>query len=227
MKDTKDVITSAELSVSTVSLVSTTTAEKTTGQDEKFSEQDLPKEEKELKDNKLAPASIELDSLTEVTDADKIPNDMRDTTRYFLYRTGRNPRTVNAKEIEAMKEVFKNHYPARIQKEIDIACNRFIKFKRNLKTLFFGYIAKALEAQQSLVPFEKLAKKGLAKKGIDGNITACQGSQGSAQEVQEVSNTQRYLTSEDIKEKTDTLSGLSMEELLAMDEELETKMKKN
>ena len=197
VKEMKDVITPAELLASKVSTDSRTTSEKSAGQ-EQFSVQDLSKETKEPKDEKLEPISIELDPLADVTDADKIPNDMRDTTRYFLYRTGRNPRTVNAKEIEAMKKVFQNHYPARIQKEIDIACNRFIKFKRNLKTLFFGYIAKALEAQQSLVPFEKLAKKGLAKKGIDGNITACQGSQGSAQEVQEVSNAQRYLTSDDI-----------------------------
>ena len=93
------------------------------------------------------------DPLACVQDADKIPNDMLDTARYFLYRTGRDPRTINEKEIQAMREVFLGHYPARIQKEIDVACRRFVKNGKSLKVLFFGYIATALRKQQSLVPY--------------------------------------------------------------------------
>ena len=35
----------------------------------------------------------------------------------------------------------------------------------------------------------------------------------------------RYLTSEDIKDKTNTLSGMSMEELLAFEKEIDSQMK--
>ncbi len=62
-----------------------------------------------------------------VQSVNSIPQDMQDTARYFLYRTGRNPKTVNEKEIHAMREAFEHHYPARIQKEIDTACNRFLR----------------------------------------------------------------------------------------------------
>ena len=177
------------------------------------------------------------DPLDCVQNADRIPNDMLDTARYFLYRTGREPRSINEKEIQAMKEVFVNHYPARIQKEIDVACRRFVKNGKSLKVLFFGYIAAALRKQQSLVPFEKkffgssagqsagVYTEKLAKQGKDGNIKASSGQETS--QLREVSEGHRYLTSEDIDDKTNPLSGMSMEELLALEKELDGKMKKS
>ena len=172
------------------------------------------------------------DPLVCVPNADKIPNDMLDTARYFLYRTGRDPRSINEKEIQAMREVFAKHYPARIQKEIDVACRRFFKNGKSLKVLFFGYIAAALRKQQSLVPFDRIAQKTfsktagkLAKQEEDGNIKASSGQETS--QVSEVSRGHRYLTSEDISDKTNPLSGMSMEELLALEKELDGKMKKS
>ncbi len=177
------------------------------------------------------------DPLACVQNADKIPNNMLDTARYFLYRTGRDPRSINEKEIQAMREVFVNHYPARIQKEIDVACRRFIKNGKSLKVLFFGYIAAALRKQQSLVPFEKkfvgssagqsagASTEKLAKRGEDGNIKASSGQEAS--QLREVSEGHRYLTSADISNKTNPLSSMSMEELLALEKELDGKMKKS
>ena len=190
---------------------------------------------------KIQKENCNFDPLLYVQDAEKIPNDMKDTARYFLYRTGRDPKTINEKEIAAMREVFVNHYPARIQKEIDTACQRFVKIGKSLRILFFGYIAAALKNQQSLIPFEKLAKRWK-----DGNIkqpsrrTAVQATEGQATEGQaaggratelEMSQSNvtdrkhRYLTSDDIESKTNPLSGMSMEELLALEKELDGKMK--
>ena len=172
------------------------------------------------------------DPLACVQNADKIPNDMLDTARYFLYRTGRDPRSINEKEIQAMREVFAKHYPARIQKEIDVACRRFFKNGKSLKVLFFGYIAAALRKQQSLVPFDRIAQKTfsktaekLAKQEEDGNIKASSGQE--TPQLREVSGGHRYLTSEDISDKTNPLSSMSMEELLALEKELDGKMKKS
>ena len=185
---------------------------------------------------KIQKENCNFDPLLYVQDAEKIPNDMKDTARYFLYRTGRDPKTINEKEIAAMREVFVNHYPARIQKEIDTACQRFVKIGKSLRILFFGYIAAALKNQQSLIPFEKLAKRWK-----DGNIkqpsrrTAVQATEGQAAggratelEMSQSNVTDRkhrYLTSDDIESKTNPLSGMSMEELLALEKELDGKMK--
>ncbi|MBR1438721.1 MAG: hypothetical protein IJ587_09320 [Synergistaceae bacterium] len=168
--------------------------------------------------NNDADSDCTFDPLACVQEADKIPNDMLDTARYFLYRTGRDPRTINEKEIQAMREVFINHYPARIQKEIDMACRQFAKNGKSLNALFFGYITAALRRQQSFVPFEKK----LAKHGEDGNIKASR-----ERETSQLSEGHRYLTSEDISDKTNPLSSMSMEELLALEKEIDGKMEKS
>ncbi len=72
---------------------------------------------------------------------------MRPTARYLLSRTGRTGLT--GKEIDALRELSKNHYPARVQKEIDIACERFMRRGNSLETLTFEYIAGALKYQKS------------------------------------------------------------------------------
>ena len=100
-----------------------------------------------------------------------------------------------------------------------MAYRRFIKNEKSLKVPFFGYIAAALRKQQSLVPAEKLAKQGK-----DGNIKASSGQETS--QLREVSEGHRYLTSDDISNKTNPLSSMSMEELLALEKELDDKMKK-
>ena len=83
---------------------------------------------------------------------------------------------------------------------------------KSLKVLFFGYIAAALRKQQSLVPFEKKfagqSAEKLAKQGKDGNIKASSGQETS--QLRKVSEGHRYLTSEDIGDKTNPLSGMSM-----------------
>ena len=96
-----------------------------------------------------------------------------------------------------------------------------------------GDIAAALRKQQSLVPFEKKfvessagqSAEKLAKQGKDGNIKASSGQETS--HLRELSEGHRYLTSDDISNKTNPLSSMSMEELLALEKELDGKMKKS
>lgn len=70
------------------------------------------------------------------------PDIMRPTARYLLYKTGR--KALTEAEISALHDLSKTQYPARIQKEIDRACERFQRRGNNLETLTFCYIAGAL-----------------------------------------------------------------------------------
>lgn len=84
---------------------------------------------------------------------------MLDTVKYFLLRTRRDPKTVNSKEIGAILEAYEKHTPARIQKEINTACDRFIQQGKNLRVLYFGYITRSLSNQVSLIPFDELKQQ--------------------------------------------------------------------
>ena len=80
-------------------------------------------------------------------------------------------------------------------------------------------------AGQSAGVFTERSVGQLAKQREDGNIKASSGQETS--QISEVSKGQRYLTSEDIGDKTNPLSSMSMEELLALEKELDGKMKKS
>lgn len=79
-----------------------------------------------------------------------IPDIMRPTVRYLLIQSGR--KTLSEYELELIKELSKAHTPTRIQKEIDVAVERFNRMHRSLKCLSFSYIAACLESQTSLKP---------------------------------------------------------------------------
>ena len=73
---------------------------------------------------------------------------LKQTAKYFLHETGRAGLTSD--DISALIALNVNHSPARIQKEIDTACDRFRRRGQVLTALTFAYIAGFLEHQQSL-----------------------------------------------------------------------------
>ena len=81
------------------------------------------------------------------------PDIMKPTAEYLLLKTGR--KTLTESEISALRTLSASHYPARVQKEIDIACERFKRRNKPLSTLTFNYIAGALAHQQSRKPAGK------------------------------------------------------------------------
>ena len=101
-------------------------------------------------ENDISPKTQDLLEL--VPDKDRIPADMKDTVRYFLYRTGRNPKSFSEKEIDAVLAVYKKHYPARVQKAISEACERKLQYHESPSKLHFQYIAVMLKDQKSLRP---------------------------------------------------------------------------
>ena len=75
----------------------------------------------------------------------EVPEIMRSTAELLLFKTGRKALTEG--EISALKELARNQVPARVQKEIATAVERFKRQGRDLKTLHFEYIANALAHQ--------------------------------------------------------------------------------
>lgn len=77
----------------------------------------------------------------------EVPEAMKATAEYLLLKTGRENLTQS--EISSLRELNASQYPARVQKEIDKACERFKRKKHDLRTLSFNYIAGALRNQPS------------------------------------------------------------------------------
>ena len=101
----------------------------------------------------------------EVCTPDDAPDILKQTAKYLLHETGRKGLTWD--EISDLRTLSANHTPARIQKEIDTACDRFRRKGKALSTLTFGYISGALEHQQSRVKRKgKNAKPDTTMTGI-------------------------------------------------------------
>lgn len=113
------------------------------GENLKNEKQDLDQEEKE-----------------DVPTLKHVPEIMRTTARYLLLRTGR--KCLEWYEIPLLQFLASCHKPGRIQKEIDRACEIFIKKGRKLITLSFRYIAACLKKQKTFTPWEKSAKQNPA-----------------------------------------------------------------
>lgn len=75
---------------------------------------------------------------------------MRSTAEYLLLKTGR--KGLDEEEISALRTLDAHHYPARVQREIDKAVERYGRLGRPLRTLSFGYILSALQHQPSRAP---------------------------------------------------------------------------
>lgn len=75
---------------------------------------------------------------------------MRSTAEYLLLKTGR--KGLDEEELSALRTLDAHHYPARVQREIDKAVERYGRLGRHLRTLDFGYILSALQHQPSRSP---------------------------------------------------------------------------
>lgn len=95
--------------------------------------------------------------------ASEAPEAMRPTAEYLLLKTGREGLTWE--EISALRTLNASHYPSRVQKEIDIATERFKRLKKPLHSLTFCYIAGALQHQHTRSPIKKNPAKNKAQDG--------------------------------------------------------------
>lgn len=94
------------------------------------------------------------------------PEIMRSTAEYLLLKTKR--KTLTEKEISALRELSAHQYPSRVQKEIDRACERFVRKGNRLETLTFCYIAGALRNQPTWEEKSRSKKKSGRKTRPNG-----------------------------------------------------------
>lgn len=80
---------------------------------------------------------------------DSVPDIMRPTARYLLQRTGR--KSLRQNEIEPLRILSRDHMPSRVQKEIDTACERFLRKGKELIGISFNYILGALKNQKTFI----------------------------------------------------------------------------
>jgi hypothetical protein len=78
---------------------------------------------------------------------DEVPSAMRETVDYFLLKTGRTG--IEPEELSAVCALEEIHTPARVNKEIAQAIERFKKNGRPLSSLTLVYIYKSLQYQNS------------------------------------------------------------------------------
>jgi hypothetical protein len=76
------------------------------------------------------------------------PSAMRETLEYFLLKTGRTG--IGHEELAALRALEGIHTPARVNKEIALAVDRFEKKGRHLSRLTLRYIYMSLRHQNSL-----------------------------------------------------------------------------
>lgn len=77
----------------------------------------------------------------------KIPSAMKETVEFLLFKTGR--RTLSPEELGPVMALEKIHLPARIQREISKAAERFSRQGKPLSSLSFEYIFDSLKYQKS------------------------------------------------------------------------------
>jgi DNA-binding Lrp family transcriptional regulator len=78
---------------------------------------------------------------------DEAPPAMRETVEYFLLKTGRTG--IQPEELSALRALEEIHTPARVNKEIAQAVERFEKNDKPLSSLTLVYIYKSLQYQNS------------------------------------------------------------------------------
>ncbi len=113
--------------------------------------------QKNIKDTPTgaAPAETAPEDSDQGTDGELLPvseapSAMRSTAEYLLLKTGR--KGLDEEELSALRTLDAHHYPARVQREIDKAVERYGRLGRPLRTLSFGYILSALQHQPSRAP---------------------------------------------------------------------------
>ena len=99
-----------------------------------------------------------------VSNLSKVPEVMHATVEYFVYKTGALPdfTDTNGDDYKAVRSMMLHHTPARVQKEINTAVERYLRHGRPLNTLTLLYIWQSLEHQPDTLrpraqPVKKLA----------------------------------------------------------------------
>ena len=75
----------------------------------------------------------------------EVPEVMRPTAEYLLLKTGRKDMSLTESELSALRALNAKHYPAVVQRQIDIAVERFTRTGRDLRSLNFVYISEMLQ----------------------------------------------------------------------------------
>jgi hypothetical protein len=92
----------------------------------------------------------------------EIPAAMRPTVELFLHKTGR--RSIAPEELIPLRALEREHYPARVQQEIDTAVERFRRGGRDPAALTMDYLYESLKHQPGRKARER-ASPGEAKRG--------------------------------------------------------------
>ena len=87
----------------------------------------------------------------------EIPATMRPTVELFLYKTGRA--NIDESELIPLRYLERDHYPTRINQEIDTAVARFRRRGRDPTTLTFDYLYESLRHQSSRKPKPRLSSE--------------------------------------------------------------------
>lgn len=105
--------------------------------------------ERDIKDSLTGEAELpspeEFHEMPDEYSPEDAPDIMKPTAEYLLLKTGRE--SLTWEEISALRELAVNQYPARVQKEINRAYERFRRKGHDMKTLTFAYIASSLKHQ--------------------------------------------------------------------------------
>ena len=116
-------------------------------------------------------------SIKAEADLTGVPDVMIPTARYWLQRTGHAALTANDKE--ALRELSKTQYPTYVNKQIDVAVERFNRLNRDLKTLHLGYIVKCLSGKNTYDPdrkptgrHKKAAKMAAKAQGVQEVVSS-------------------------------------------------------
>jgi hypothetical protein len=98
-------------------------------------------------------------------DISEVPSAMRQTVKYFLHETGRQ--NITEPELVSIRELDRIHFPSRINREIDIAVERFRRTGRDVSSLTFDYLYESLRYQKKRKEEECPSREEMARKDAE------------------------------------------------------------
>ena len=110
-----------------------------------------------------------------------VPDIMLPTARarYWLQRTGHTALT--DKDVSDLVELSNTQYPTYVNKEIDVAVERFTRLGRDLRTLHMGYIVKCMAGKRTYSPDAKPPTRNKRRGKKAAQVQGAQGSSPSRQ----------------------------------------------
>ena len=156
-------------------LPNSTEPEKANGPKPKTEYQETPSSDNK-KNQKNVDKAVNSNSEEKFT-PDNAPEIMKATAELLLLKTGR--KYLAWEEILALRELSASQMPARVQKEIDTACERFQRQGKPLTSLRFEYIASALRNQPTRG--KKSKNKSQSDAAKPSEIRKCTDAQAEAE----------------------------------------------